>query len=81
MATELVPYLKEAVKRSPSELVFPRPDGKMYPETTKLEDVLRRALRRAGIILGYRHKCRKQGCGHSKRRRTRISADAPRTAT
>ena len=22
------------------------------------------ALRRAGIVLGYRHKCRKQGCGH-----------------
>ena len=64
MATELVPYLKEAVKRSPSDFVFPRPDGKMYPETTKLENVLRRALRRAGIILGYRHKCRKQGCGH-----------------
>jgi hypothetical protein len=64
MAKELIPYLKEAVRRSPSALVFPRADGEMYPETTKLEDVLRRALRRAGIILGYRHKCRKQGCGY-----------------
>ena len=61
---ELVPYLRDAIERSPSELVFPRPDGKMYPDTTKLEPVLRRALRRAGIIVGYRHKCRKQGCGH-----------------
>ena len=35
----------------------------MYPPT-QLEAVLRRALRRAGIVQGYRHKCRKQGCGH-----------------
>ena len=64
IATELVPYLLEAVDRSPSELVFPRADGGMYPNTTQLETVLRRALRRAGIILGYRHKCRKSGCGY-----------------
>ncbi len=64
MARELVPYLQAAVRRSPSELVFPRPDGSMYPGTTQLQNVLRRALRRAGIILGYRHKCRKSGCRH-----------------
>jgi integrase len=64
MARELVPYLEDAVSRSPSELVFPRADGTMFPETTKLEDVLRRSVRRAGIILGYRHKCRKSGCGY-----------------
>jgi len=66
MAKELVPYLKAAVERSPSELVFPRPNGKMYPQTTKLENVLRRSLRRAGIVLGYRHKCRKSGCVYSE---------------
>jgi integrase len=64
MASELVSYLLEAVDQSPSELVFPRSDGSMYPNTTQLETVLRRALRRAGIILGYRHKCRKSGCGY-----------------
>jgi integrase len=64
IASEVAPYLEEAIERSPSELVFPRPDGKMYPDTTKLEGVLRRALRRAGVIIGYRHKCRKQGCGY-----------------
>jgi integrase len=64
MATELVPYLCEAVEPSPSELVFPRPDGAMYRDGMQLQMVLRRALRRAGIILGYRHKCRKKGCGH-----------------
>jgi integrase len=58
MAAELAPYLREAVKRSPSELVFPRRDGSMYPQTTQLEAVLRRALRAAGIVVGYLHKCR-----------------------
>jgi integrase len=47
-----------------SSLVFPKADGTMYPPTTQLETVLRRALRRAGIVEGYRHKCRKRGCGH-----------------
>jgi integrase len=64
IAAELFPYLEDAVSRSPSALIFPRPDGGMYPPTTQLEAVLRRALRRAGIVQGYRHKCRKQGCGH-----------------
>jgi hypothetical protein len=36
----------------------------MYARTTQLEIVLRRALRRAGMVLGYRHKCRKHGCGY-----------------
>ena len=26
--------------------------------------VLRRALRKAGLVSGYRHKCRKPGCGY-----------------
>jgi integrase len=64
MATELLPYLRDAVDRSPSDLVFPRTDGSMYAQTTQLEQVLRRALRRAGIIVGYRHKCRARGCGN-----------------
>jgi integrase len=64
MAAELVPFLREAVKRSPSELVFPRRDGSMYPPTTQLELVLRRALRAAGIVIGFRHKCRTRDCGY-----------------
>jgi integrase len=64
IASELFQYLEVAVSRSPSSLIFPRPDGGMYPPTTQLEAVLRRALRRAGIVQGYRHKCRKHGCGH-----------------
>lgn len=64
IAAELYPYLREALARSPSGLMFPREDGTMYQPGTQLEAVLRRALRRAGIVQGYRHKCRKHGCGH-----------------
>jgi integrase len=64
IAAELYPHLRSAISRSPSSLIFPKADGTMYPPTTQLEAVLRRALRRAGIVEGYRHKCRKQGCGH-----------------
>jgi len=49
---ELVAYLKRAVTASPSELVFPDEDGNMRLKHTALEDVLRRAMRRAGIVTG-----------------------------
>jgi integrase len=63
IAAELYRYLQDAVSRSPSALIFPKADGSMYPPTTQLETVLRRGLRRAGIVQGYRYKCRKHGCG------------------
>ena len=62
--SELVGYLKRAITASPSELVFPDEEGNMLPKHTALEEVLRRAMRRAGIVTGYVHKCRRQGCGH-----------------
>jgi integrase len=58
--------LEEALKRSASELVFPAPDGTMLSSHTPLEDVLRRAMRHAGIVLGYEHVCRKKGCTHKE---------------
>jgi integrase len=64
IAAELVPYLEAAIDASPSDLVFPKPDGTMAGETLSLEIVLRCALRRAGIVTSYRHSCRRQGCGH-----------------
>jgi integrase len=63
VAAELRPYLEHALRISPSDLV-PREDGTMHAETTQLEMVLRRALRRAGLNVGYRHKGRKPGCGY-----------------
>ena len=59
VAAELRLYLEHALGVSPSDLVFPREDGTMYAETAQLEMVLRRALRKAGLVSGYRHKCRK----------------------
>jgi len=64
IAAELVPYLEAALASSPSELVFPAPDGSMMSEQTGLEHVLRRALGRAGIATGYVHVCRRKGCKH-----------------
>ena len=64
MAAELVPFLRQAVRESPSELVFPRPDGSMMAEDVSVENVLRVALARAGMVRGYSHVCRKKACGH-----------------
>ncbi len=68
---ELLPHLRAAMERSPSELVFPHvcsggclarrrcsgPGGRM-PADVDLEGVLRRAMGRAGIVTGYLHVCR-----------------------
>jgi len=66
IASELVPYLECAIERSPSKLVFPKEDGSMMSDETPLEDVLRSALGRAGIVTGYMHRCRRKGCGHTE---------------
>jgi hypothetical protein len=67
IARELVAFLRDAIERSPSALVFPADDGSMRSSHTPLEDVLRRAMRHAGIVLGYLHVCRKKGCIHRER--------------
>ncbi len=62
MAKELVPFIEEAMKRSPSELVFPDGEGKQQREDVDLREVLRRALGRAGIVERYEHRCRRKTC-------------------
>jgi integrase len=54
----LVPFLQAAMEASPSDLVFPGTDGNMMKVDIKLQHVLRRALARANIVLGYLHRCR-----------------------
>ena len=66
IAEELRPYLREAIDTSPSEWLFPRPDGGRHLEGVDLVSILRTALRKAQIVTGYVHKCRRQGCGHSE---------------
>ncbi len=63
IAKALRPYLEAAMNASPSDLVFSDADGNML---LPLEKLLRRALARAGITLGYTHVCRKKGCGHAE---------------
>jgi excisionase family DNA binding protein len=36
-------------------------------EDVKLQAVLRRAMARAGIVLGYEHRCSKHGCKHREK--------------
>ncbi len=66
IATELLPFLRIAMAASPSGLVFPRPDGTMMRRDVNLEMTLRRAMGRAGVVEGYKHTCRKKGCGHEE---------------
>jgi integrase len=79
MARELVPYVQQALARSPaeSELVFPKEDGRMMRQDVALEGVLRRALGRAGIVKGYQHVCRKKGCGHVERAADAVQRRCP----
>jgi len=64
--TELEHYLRRAMAASPSDLVFPGSNGKMFNKRTQLELVLRRAMRKANLVIGYVHKCRRKGCGYQE---------------
>lgn len=69
IAADLVPFLEEAIARSSGAHVFttlPRrhgQPGRSIPRTKKFDLMVRAALRRAGIVTGYRHHCRRKGCG------------------
>ena len=77
IAEEAVPYLRAAMDESKSQLVFPDADGIMMRRGVALEDVLRGALGRAGIVLGYEHVCRRRGCGHKEQMPTNALRHCP----
>src|SRR5205085_1772723 len=52
---------------SPGELVFPGVAGRMMRRDVALDRILRRALGRAGVVVGYDHRCRRHGCGFRER--------------
>jgi integrase len=58
---ELKPYLATAMAASPNDLVFPSADGSMRNEDSDPEKRLRSALKRAGLVDGYAHTCRRCG--------------------
>ncbi|MBI3183320.1 MAG: hypothetical protein HYZ28_14375 [Myxococcales bacterium] len=67
---ELRPYLTEAIRRSPSELVFPAANGRMHSRNLDLAEMLRGAMKRAGLVDGYEHVCRRckaRGTPHVER--------------
>jgi integrase len=65
IAAELVPHLKGAIDASATDLVFPHPRGGRWAENINLTKILRTAVRRARIVTGYVHRCRRKGCGFS----------------
>ncbi len=65
IAEELLPYLREALG-SPGEWLFPKADGSQHPENVDLVSIIRTALRKARIVTGFVHKCRRKGCGHQE---------------
>ena len=65
IADQLIPFLEHALRDNSSEYVFPGRDRQMLDEQTKLEEVLRRAMARAGLVTHYEHVCRR--CKHEGR--------------
>lgn len=66
----LLPFLQEAIERSPSEFVFPAADGSMRGEYCDPNAVLKTALRRAGMVEGFVFTCRRcksRGTPHEER--------------
>ena len=78
IAAGLVPFLREAMATSPSEVLFPAADGSQHPPDIALHKVLRRALGRAGLVEGYNHVCRRKGCGYSARKSHALAEPCPR---
>lgn len=78
IAAALRPYLQAALTASRSDLVFPRADGRMQSRDVTLDEVLRRAMGRAGIVTKYLHKCRRKGCGFEEAKATDEAGRCPR---
>ncbi len=75
IARDLTPYLRAAVDSSDSMLVFPNRDGRMHSRNLHVNERIRTALKAAGIIVGYDHKCRR--CGFKVRRTSSAVTKCP----
>lgn len=77
MPDELVEDLRAAMADSPSEYVFPRKDGTRWRADTKLAEMLRVAMGKAGVVTGYAYVCRRGGCGHREQREEKLDLLCP----
>jgi integrase len=80
IADPLVPVLREALERSPSDWVFPDAKGRMRIPECDPQKVLRTALARAGIVEGYMHTCRRCKAtrkNHEERHKDAAPRDCP----
>jgi integrase len=75
---ELVPFLTYALQAWPGVWLFPDADGTPRTKFWQPEDILRRALKRADIVTGYKHVCRRKGCGHREERPDSALRTCPR---
>jgi len=78
IAAGLRPYLAEAMLSARGEYVFPDGEGHMRSRQTKLRTVLARALKRAGLVAGYVHVCRRKRCGHREETKDRDLRRCPK---
>jgi hypothetical protein len=75
---EFVPFLEHALQATRGPWLFPDEDGKMRTQTWQPEDVLRRALKRAGLVTGYTHACRRKTCRYREDREDAEIRPCPR---
>ncbi len=59
IAPQLVPYLEHAMAASGSEYMFPGPDGGMRSKDNDLARLTQVVCKRAGLVEGYDHSCRR----------------------
>jgi integrase len=78
IAAGLRPYLAEAMLSARGEYVFPDGEGHMRSRQTKLRTLLARALKRAGLVTGYLHVCRRKGCEHREEAKDRAARRCPK---
>lgn len=74
----LIPLLADEKAKKWSQLVFPSAKGKMHRFDVKLIRVMRTAAKEAGLVTGYTHICRRQGCGWREELADPVPAPCPK---
>ncbi len=72
IAKPLLHYLKQAIEESPTELVFPGVNGKRRMQDCAPLEILKSSLKRAGLVDGYEHSCRRCNKGAAAEGRERV---------